>query len=158
EYSGAELPVFPESLARGETVTTNAFAFGRYSINNECTIALAENSSLVLEDGRRRYNVFNLLTGRTVATGDCTFTTRETEIDVYGSATIIHFSWLDEIAVKVLEGEAVVSQSGTTTILTPESPALQFSTLPNSITQKEIGFSLTQNNLISSFYSWSLND
>ncbi len=158
EYSGAELPVFPESLARGETVTTNAFAFGRYAINDECTIALAENSSLTLEDGRRRYNVFNLLTGRAVATGDCVFTTRETEISVYGTATVVHFSWLNEMVVKVFEGGVVVSQSETTTALTPENPAMRFSTLPSTITQEETDFSLTQNDLISSFYSWSLND
>ena len=73
--------------------------------DDECTIALAENSSLTLE-----------------------------------------------------EGNVVVSQSGTTTELTSESPALQFSTLPSAIIQEETGFSLTQNDLISSFYNWSLND
>jgi len=150
--------VIPSVLSRGETVTTNAFTFARYTLNNECTIALAENSSLLLKDSRSTYNVFNLLTGRVVATGDCTFTTRETQINAHGTATVVHFSWLNEIVVKTIEGSVVVSQSGTTTALTPENPALQFSTLPNTTTQKETGFSLTQNDLISSFYTWSLND
>lgn len=148
----------PENLTRGETVTTNMFTFAQYRINNECSIALAENSSLTLQDGRRRYHVFNLLTGRAVATGDCVFTTRETEIRVYGTATVVHFSWLNEIVVKAIEGSAVVSQSGTTTALTPEGPAIRFSTLPNIITQEETELSLAQNDLISSFYSWSLTD
>lgn len=150
--------VLPSVLTRGATITTNAFAFGRYTINDECTIALAENSSLMLEDGRSRYNVFNLLTGRAVTTGDCVFTTRETEVSVVGTATIVHFSWLNEIIVKVFEGNVVVSQSGITTTLTPESPAMRFSTLPSTITQEETDFSLTQNDLISSFYRWSLRD
>ncbi len=150
--------VLPSVLTRGATVTTDASAFGRYTINDECTIALAENSSLTLEDGRSRYNVFNLLTGRAVAIGDCVFTTRETEMSIIGTATVVHFSWLNEIVVKVIEGGVVVSQSGTTTALTPESSAMRFSTLPSTITQEETDFSLIQNDLISSFYSWSLND
>lgn len=152
------MAIFPDVLSRGETVTTDVNAFTLYTINNECTVALAENSSLTLEDGRSTYNVFNLLTGRAVATGDCVFTTRETEISITGVATIVHFSWLNEFVVKALDGSVVVSQSGTTTALTPEGPAMRFSTLPSTITQEETGFSLTQNELISSFYSWSLND
>lgn len=150
--------VLPSVLTRGATIVTNAFTFGRYTINNECTVALAENSSLTLEDGRNKYNIFNLLTGRAVATGNCVFTTRETKISIAGVATIIHFSWLNELVVKALDGNVVVSQSGTTTALTPESPAMRFSTLPSAITQEETDFSLTQNDLISSFYRWSLND
>lgn len=148
----------PSVLTRGATVTTNAFTFARYTINDECTIALAENSSLTLEDGRGTHNAFTLLTGRAVAVGDCAFTTRETQINVHGTATVVHFSWLNKIVVKAIEGNVVVSQSGTTTELTSESPALQFSTLPSAIIQEETGFSLTQNDLISSFYNWSLND
>ena len=150
--------VLPSVLTRGATVTTNAFTFARYTINNECTIALAENSSAILEDARKSKNTLTLLTGRFVAMGNCTLVTRETAIHIQGTATVVHFSWLNEIAVKTLEGNTTVSQSGTTTELTPESPALQFSTLPSAIIQEETGFSLTQNDLISSFYTWSLND
>ena len=150
--------ILPSVLTRGATVTTDANSFALYTINDECTVALAENSSLTLEDGRSTYNVFNLLTGRAIATGDCVFTTRETEVSVIGTATVVHFSWLNEIVVKAIDGSVVVSQSGTTTTLTPEGPAMRFSTLPSTITQEETDFSLTQNDLISSFYSWSLHD
>jgi hypothetical protein len=156
-YSDTNFPIFPKNLARGETVTTNDFTFSRYTLNNECTIALAENSSLTLKDGRSTYNVFNLLTGRAVARGNCIFTTRETEIRIRGTATIVHFSWLDQIVVKVIDGNAVISQSGTATTLTPENEALEFSTLPSNISQKETEFSFTQNDLLSSFYTWSLS-
>lgn len=143
----------PSLLSRGETVTTDATTFAAYAIHT-CTIHLAEQSSLTLLDGRRDYAVFSLLTGRAIADGDCTFTTRETEVSIMGSATIIHFSWLNTIVVKVFSGSATISQSGTTTALTPETPATHFSTLPNLITQTQEEISLTQNDLIASFYAW----
>lgn len=149
-------PFLPPSLNRGETVTTNATTFARYTLDNACTLALAENSSLTVLDSRSMQNIVNLLTGRAVASGDCTLSTRETRIRIRGVATVIHFSWLDEIVVQVFEGDVDVNQSGTITHLTPESSALRLSTLPATITQKATELSLTQNEIISSFYRWSL--
>lgn len=143
------------SLTRGEAVTTDASTFQTYTLNNECSIALAENSSLMLVDGRKQYNVFNLLTGRAVAKGNCTFIVRETKITINGTATLVHFSWLDEIVIKTLDGSTVVSQSGDSIDLTSESSAMRFSTLPNAFLQEEASLSLTDNDLISSFYTWA---
>lgn len=150
--------VLPEKISRGETIITDASTFQTYMLNDECSIALAENSSLMLVDGRKQYNVFNLLTGRALAIGDCTFTVRETEVSINGTATIVHFSWLDEIVIKALDGSVVISQSGDSVSLTSESPAMRFSTLPNVFLQEETSLSLTDNDLISSFYTWSLKN
>lgn len=147
----------PDRLKRGETVTTDGVAFVAYHVN-DCTVYLAENSSLTLLDGRDGHTTFNLLTGRAVAQGTCAFTTRETRVNVEGATTLIHFSWLDTLVAKVIEGTAEVSQSGVITHLAPETLATHFSTLPSSITQTQEEISLTQNDLIASFYSWSLHN
>jgi hypothetical protein len=145
----------PQTLSRGETITTDAHTFAAYAINNQCTVYLAENSSLLLEDGRDRYNVFHLLTGRAVAEGDCTFITRETEASISGKATLIHYSWLDELVVNVFLGSAVVTQSDATTAMTPEIGALRFFTLPSKSRSVPATFSPQENEIIAAFYSWS---
>lgn len=150
-------PSLPQTLTRGETASTDANTFAAYEINNECTVYLAENSSLLLEDGRNKYNVFNLLTGRAVAEGDCTFVTRETEIDITtGTATLVHFSWLNELIVKVFAGGAVISQSGNDTFLVHEDAATRFFTLPSESHAEPTAFSTDENETTTSFYSWSL--
>ncbi len=153
--TGKDTPFLPP-LSRGETMTTDATTFIKYSLNNQCTITFAENTSLLLLDGRNHYNIFTFLTGRVIAKGHCILHIRETEITVDGTATAVNFSWLDEVAVKVFNGTATVSQSETETTLTPEISAIQFSTLPNTPTQKEVGFSIDQSDLLSSFYTWGM--
>lgn len=149
-------PTLPDSLSRGETVTTDANTFAVYAIN-DCTLSLAENTSLTLQDGREGFNTFTILTGRIVASGHCTFLTRETSVRVNGTATLVHFSWLDELVVAVLgdESSAVVTQSGETTALTSASGAIHFFTLPSVNRHEPVAFSVSENELIASFYLWS---
>lgn len=155
ELTKSTTSLLPRTLSRGETVTTNTTTFAAYTLNNQCTVYLAENSSLLLEDGRDGYNVFNLLTGRVVAEGDCTFVTRETEVRISGKATLVHYSWLDELVVNAFSGSVVVTQSGATTAMAPETGALRFFTLPSESRSESTPFSLQENETITTFYSWS---
>ncbi|NBX50808.1 hypothetical protein EBT25_12920 [bacterium] len=151
-------PASSLSLQRGEVIATDARTFSSYQVQNRCTVDLAENSSLLFQDGRINSHVFGFLTGRIVAHGDCTFVIREMEISTSGTATLVHYSWLDKVIVKALEGSTVVSQgTDVTTALTPEGPAYRFSTLPPDLTHEETVFSFEQDNLVSSFYTWSLS-
>lgn len=148
----------PPTLTRGETVTTDASTFATYTLNDTCTVSLAENTSLTLQDGRQNRNTFTFLTGRIVASGTCVFTTRETDVHISGTATLVHFSWLDELVIKALEGTTTVSQSGTPTTLTPNTEAERFFTLPSVSNHEPSALSLTENASVASFYSWSLTE
>lgn len=152
---GGEGTSAPQTLARGETVATDGVTFARYTLNNTCTVTLAENSSLTLVDGRASFNTFNLLTGRAVATGDCTFVTRETTVHVQGSATLVHFSWLNELVILAMSDTTLVTQGATVTTLTPETGAVRFFTLQSAMHTEPATLSLTENELITRFYSWS---
>lgn len=156
EYPSQHSPgTSPSPLLRGETITTNANTFATYALNT-CTISLAENTSLILSDGRVSYNAFSFLTGRVVTFGNCTLRTRETTVTVTGVATLVHFSWLDELVVHVLEGSASIDQSGVALTLTPDSSPLRFFTLPSVSHHEPSTFSFTDTPLIENFYTWSL--
>jgi hypothetical protein len=155
ENSFPHARLLPATLSRGETLTTNAYTFATYTMN-DCRVSLAENTGITLQDGREHYNEFTLLTGRIVASGSCVFLTRETKVSIEGATTLVHFSWLDQIVIKVFRGEATVSQSGTITTLTPESSATQFSTLPSNISQTSVEFSTGFNDIIADFYAWGI--
>ncbi len=151
------------TLERGEVITTHATAFSTYQVHDSCTVHLAENTSLRFEDGRVNMAQFGFLTGRIVAEGSCTFTLREMRIATEGTATLVHYSWLDTLDVRTLHGSVRVTQSAhLETLLTPDSSPLRFSTLPvlastNTPPPLPISFSLDGTELVSSFYTWSLN-
>lgn len=134
----------PSSLTRGDIVTTDASTFASYRVGDACTIFLAENSSLLFQDGRQDHITFTFLTGRIVAKGDCTFTVRDMRFPVLGSAMLVHYSWLNTLDIKPLANDT-------------HTPALRFSTLPNRSSPYEVPFSLEYPDLVSSFYQWSLS-
>lgn len=146
----------PPVISRGETMTTDAATFATYTLDDTCTVSLAEQTSIILEDARPASSVFTMLTGRVLATGTCTFITRETRVSISGVATLVHVSWRDELLIKPLEGTVLVTQADTQTVLTPEQGAARFFTLPPLHAFEPLEFSLGGNSLVESFYLWSL--
>lgn len=67
-------------------------------------IYLDKNTEVKLVDGRMGKQVINIIQGRVVIDGVITIQTREVFTEVDGVASFVHYSWLDEIDVALIEG------------------------------------------------------
>ena len=74
----------------------------------ESVIFADKNTEVKIIEGRDDHFVINVIQGRVVVDGDLSIVTREVETIVDGRSSFVHYSWLDEIEVAVIDGETLI--------------------------------------------------
>ncbi|MBI1907989.1 hypothetical protein HYS28_01050 [Candidatus Uhrbacteria bacterium] len=112
-----------DTEAPAHELRSSEYVYREYLVGD--TRFLLDTNTLLSQDGER----FRFDTGRVVIDGDATLTVRDVMIAVDGAATLVHYSWLNKVDVKVLRGTAYVTQ-GTYTADVRAGNAISIDTLP----------------------------
>jgi len=88
---------------RGETISTEVGQVLEVTFGST-TLWLDENTEVKLVDGREDFLTVTIVQGRMVVIGDIAITVREMAVNIAGTASIVHYSWLDQLDVACLDG------------------------------------------------------
>ncbi|MCH8049276.1 hypothetical protein IH979_01020 [Patescibacteria group bacterium] len=90
---------------RGQTISTGdeQWLFVRFG---EADFWMYEDTQVKLIDGRKDQLKINVIQGRVIVEGPITIEVRELDLVIDGIASFVHYSWLNEIEVVSIEGEA----------------------------------------------------
>lgn len=108
---------------------------------------LDQNTWLTADGERYRFD-----TGRVVVNGQATLTVRDVAVQTDGLVTLVHYSWLNKLDVKVIQGSADIRQGDYTSTVS-EGNAVGIDTLPpyDAIAPTKINTEAVP------FYDWALN-
>lgn len=139
-----------EIIKRGETMATTD-SYATFEILDS-TIYLSKNSEVKLIDGRQDQIDLQLIQGRIVVTGQLNISIREVDVKLESDskASIVHYSWLDEIEVIPINGSANVLYDKQSRFLDAQS--IRMSTLDPYATEF-IDFNPEQSSE-KEFYDW----
>ena len=139
-----------EIIKRGEIMTT-LDQYASFKISNT-TIYLAKNTELKLANGRAGNLDLQLIQGRIVVTGQSNISIREVDVKLESDAraSIVHYSWLNEIEVAPLNGPVSVWYDEQSRALNTQ--AIRMSTLAPYATEF-IDFNPSQSSE-KEFYDW----
>ncbi|EKD47379.1 MAG: hypothetical protein ACD_66C00091G0004 [uncultured bacterium] len=139
-----------EIIKRGEIMTT-LDQYASFKISNT-TIYLAKNTELKLANGRAGNLDLQLIQGRIVVTGQSNISIREVDVKLESDAraSIVHYSWLNEIEVAPLNGPVSVCYDEQSRALNTQ--AIRMSTLAPYATEF-IDFNPSQSSE-KEFYDW----
>ncbi|MFH1712494.1 MAG: hypothetical protein ABH846_04655 [Patescibacteria group bacterium] len=112
---------------RGEIIKTDDDQWLRVHFG-QADFWLYENTQVKLIDGRDDHLTINVLQGRVVVIGPLMIEVRELDIIIDGTASYVHYSWLDEIEVASINGEVLIKREDRTIGLNEQ--ALKTTTLP----------------------------
>ena len=83
---------------------------------SDSIVYLSKNSELKLVDGREGQIDLQLIQGRIVLIGNANISIREVDIKTAGQASIVHYSWLDEIEIAAIENQTSIEFDNQTLI------------------------------------------
>ncbi|MDP2631489.1 MAG: hypothetical protein Q8P30_01830 [Candidatus Uhrbacteria bacterium] len=115
-------------------------------------ILMYKDSEIKLVDGRPNKLEVSLIQGRIVVIGNLTVSTRDVRTVVDGTASIVHYSWLDQIEIVSIDGSLKLYRDDR--IEDFSGKALQTATL-SPYTDEEIDFDASTSSA-SDFYDWAL--
>lgn len=118
----------------------------REYLAGEVTFLLDQNTFLTADGEHYRFD-----TGRVIVDGQATLTVRDVAVQTNGLVTLVHYSWLDKLDVKVIQGSANIRQSGYSSTVS-ESNAVSIDTLPPYTAIAPTTFSTDT----VPFYNWAL--
>lgn len=127
------------------TLESNNSHYREYLVG-ETQFSLDHDTLLSVDGDRFRFD-----TGRVVADGSATLTVRDVAVMTDGVVTLVHYSWLDKLDVKVLEGSASVRQGDYTSTVSAGN-AVSIDTLPPYDAIAQTTFNTDAN----PFYEWAL--
>lgn len=93
------------------------------------TFTLDENTDISIVRDDASNPVVSLVTGRAVIDGEITVSIRDIKIFTSGVVTLVHYSWLDKVDLKVISGSAEIRQ-GTYSSTVTAGNAVAIDTLP----------------------------
>lgn len=76
----------------------------------DATIWLDESTEVKLINGIPGEETIQVLQGRVVVDGPLTIEVRELDLEINGTVSFVHYSWLDEIEIAVIQGEAMLTR------------------------------------------------
>lgn len=114
-------------------------------------VLLDHDTLLTLNDASMRFDA-----GRVVVDGSATLTVRDVAVTTDGSATLVHYSWLNTLDLMVIDGSADVRQGGYTSTVTAGN-AVRIDTLPPYDAVAPTTFNLDAAST-DAFYDWALGD
>lgn len=110
-------------IERGQIMTASD-AFAAFAIT-DTQIYLSKNTEVRLVDGREGQVDLQLIQGRVVLAGPAHVSIREVDIATQGQASIVHYSWSNEIEVATIEGSASITYADQVLILTDDTVRMQ---------------------------------
>lgn len=112
-----------EIIQRGEIMSTSD-DFAAFEISDSI-IYLARNTEVKLVDGRKGQIDMQLIQGRVVLEGSSNILIREIDITTEGQASIVHYSWLDEVEIATIDSAALVTWEDQALELADEAVRMQ---------------------------------
>ena len=94
-------------IERGQTLSSGDLDTLMFIIG-ESEVYLDKNTEVKLVDGRKDKEMINVIQGRVVVLGKITIQTREVKTKMNGTASFVHYSWLDDIEIAPLDGSVTV--------------------------------------------------
>lgn len=116
---------------------------------NDSTVALTPDAVVTVDGEHLRFD-----TGRIVVKGKTLLTVRDVAVQTDGTVTLVHYSWLNTLDVKVLEGSAAVRQGEYSTTVT-EGNAVSIDTLTPYEVIAPTTFNIDAAS-VKEFYDWAI--
>lgn len=102
---------------------TACHRFEEFAVGDDA-IAMESPSTLTIDGEHLRFE-----TGRVLIDGNVTLTVRDISVTTHGVVTLVHYSWLNKLDVKVLDGSADIRQGEYSSTVTTNN-AVGIDTLP----------------------------
>ncbi|MFA6522181.1 MAG: hypothetical protein WCT24_01135 [Patescibacteria group bacterium] len=132
-----------EIFCRGQIISTME---GHLASPLELTIGdaqlfLDQNTEVELIDGRPGQETISLIQGRVVIKGNLNVSIRDMKINVDGTTSLVHYSWMDLLDISSIAGTTTIAEDDET--IDASLKSIQTSTLP-PYNSKEVRFSASE--------------
>jgi hypothetical protein len=150
---GSGVVVLNATYRRGETVSTGPGERKRIVVATQ-SIALDENTDVVLNDLRDDSLAIRLVRGRIYVDGRVTVTTNFTSTTITsGAISIVNYDFLETVSIAPLQNALAIVMVAKTEVFTTKKPVNVHETPP--VSTVEIPFDVTAAS-VAEFYQWAM--